>query len=85
MGSIIVTAGFVALYVAFLVWYGGKGKPLSNAVVDALLVEMRKQAGRQMQGGGESPIFQQFRDLTENDDGREYYMVNLLHLYQLSY
>ncbi len=39
---------------------------------------MQKQAGRQEQADGESPILQQFRDLTQNDDGREYYMVNLL-------
>ena len=77
-GSILVAVVFAALYVAFLVWYGGKGKPLSHAEVDALLAEIRKQAGRQEQAGGESPILQQFRDLTENDDGREYYMVNLL-------
>ena len=77
-GSILVAVVFAALYVAFLVWYGGKGKPLSHAEVDALLAEIQKQAGRQEQAGGESPILQQFRDLTENDDGREYYMVNLL-------
>ena len=30
-GSILVAVVFAALYVAFLVWYGGKGKPLSRA------------------------------------------------------
>ncbi len=30
-GTIILTAVFVALYAAFLVWYGGRGKPLSQA------------------------------------------------------
>ena len=37
-GSILVAVVFAALYVAFLVWYGGKGKPLSHAEVDALHV-----------------------------------------------
>ena len=39
-GSILVAVVFAALYVAFLVWYGGKGKPLSHAEVDALLAEI---------------------------------------------
>ena len=77
-GAILVAVAFVALYVAFLVWYGGRGKPLSDAEVDALLAEMRKRAGKQGQAGGESPILQQFRDLARSDDGRDYYMVNLL-------
>ena len=45
-GSVFVAAVFAALYVVFLVWYCGRGKPLSNAEVDALLSEMRKPAGR---------------------------------------
>ena len=63
---------------AFLVWYGGRGKPLSDAEVDALLAEIQKRAGKQGQADGESPILQQFRELAKSDDGREYYMVNLL-------
>jgi hypothetical protein len=39
---------------------------------------MQKRAGKQTQGEGKSPILDQFRELTKNDDGREYYMVNLL-------
>jgi hypothetical protein len=76
--TIILPAIFILLYIAFLLWYGGRGKPLSQAEVDALLVEMQRQAGKQGQVGAESPILQQFRELTKNDDGREYYMVNLL-------
>ncbi len=65
------------MYVIFLLWYGGKGKPITAVEVDALLVEMKRRAGKQ-DSKEESPILQQFRDLTQNDDGREYYMVNLL-------
>jgi hypothetical protein len=75
--SIVLFIVFVLLYLAFLVWYGGRGKPLSQAEVDALLLEMQRRAGKQMQAE-ETPILQQFRDLTKGDDGREYYMVNLL-------
>ena len=76
--TIILPAIFILLYIAFLFWYGGRGKPLSQAEVDALLVEMQRRAGKQGQVEAESPILQQFRELTKNDDGREYYMVNLL-------
>lgn len=73
----ITTVVFALLYLAFLFWYGGKGKPLTAVEVDALLAEIKKRAGKQ-DSEEESPILQQFRDLTQNDDGREYYMVNLL-------
>ncbi len=74
---LIIAVVFVLLYIAFLFWYGGKGKPLTAVEVDALLAEIKKRAGKQ-DSEEESPILQQFRDLTQNDDGQEYYMVNLL-------
>jgi hypothetical protein len=74
---IIAAFVFVLLYLAFLFWYGGKGKPLNTVEVEDLLTEIKKRAGKQ-DSEEESPILQQFRDLTQNDDGREYYMVNLL-------
>ena len=75
--SIFIPAVFTLLYLAFLFWYGGRSKPLSQAEVESLLAEMKRRAGKQGQDD-EPPILQQFRELTENDDGREYYMVNLL-------
>jgi len=51
---------------------------LSQAEVDVLLLEMQRRAGKQEQVETESPILQQFRELTKNEDGQEYYMVNLL-------
>jgi hypothetical protein len=76
--TIILAAVFFALYAVFLVWYGGRGKPLSQAEVDALLLEMKRRVGKQGQIEAESPILQEFRELAKTDDGREYYMVNLL-------
>jgi len=67
----------VLLYVAFLFWYGGKGKPLSEAEVESLLAEMKRRAGKQPEEE-EGPIMKEFRQLAKSDDGREYYMVNLL-------
>jgi hypothetical protein len=76
-GIVILIVVFIALYAVFLVWYGGKSKPLSQGELESLLAEMKRRAGKQAQAD-ESPLLQQFRELIKNDDGREYYMVNLL-------
>lgn len=75
---IILAAVFVILYGAFLVWYGGRGKPLSQAEVDAYISEIQKRAGKQGLSEAEMPMMKEFRELAQSDDGREYYMVNLL-------
>lgn len=75
--SIALCIVFVMLYLAFLFWYGGRGKPLTQAEVESLLAEMKRRAGKESQSE-ESPLLDQFRELTKNDDGREFYMVNLL-------
>ena len=77
IGPMIVAAIFVLIYTVFLFWYGGRGKPLSQAELEAMLDEIKTRAGKQAQLQ-EAPIFAQFRALTSSDDGREYYMVNLL-------
>ena len=77
-GPLILSIVFVLFYLAFLFWFGGKSRPLSQAEVDALLAEMRRRAGKQALDEESSPLLKQFRELTKNDDGREYYMVNLL-------
>jgi hypothetical protein len=74
---IFIPTVFTLLYLAFLFWYGGKGKPLTAVEVDVFLAKIKRRAGTQ-DSKEESPILQEFRDLTQNDDGREYYMVNLL-------
>lgn len=74
---IFVPVVFALLYLVFWFWYGGKGKSISQSEVESLLAEMKHRAGKQAEAG-ESPILQQFRELTENDDGQEFYMVNLL-------
>jgi len=75
--SMFLAIGFLLLYGVFLVWYGGRGKPLTPAEVERLLAEIRQRAGRSAQSE-EPPLFQSFRDLVKNDDGRDYIMVNLL-------
>jgi hypothetical protein len=76
--TMILLAIFILLYIAFLVWYGGKGKPLSGQEVDSLVADMQRRAGKPVQSAEEAPILKEFRELAKTDDGREYYMVNLL-------
>jgi hypothetical protein len=75
--SIALSIVFVLLYLAFLFWYGGRGKPLTDHEVETLLDEMKRRAGKQALEE-ESPILQEFRELAKSDDGRDYYMINLL-------
>jgi hypothetical protein len=74
--SIVLLIVFVMLYLAFLFWYGGISKPLSQAEVESMLAEIKRRGGKQSQEG-EPPLLQQFCDLAKSDDGREFYMVNL--------
>jgi hypothetical protein len=76
IGPIILTAVFLSLYIVFLIWYGGNGKPLTDAEVNTLIAEMQQRSGNS--GKPESLILQEFRNLAGSDDGKEYYMINLL-------
>jgi len=76
--TLIPLIAFILIYTAFLIWYGGKGKPLSTTEVESLLAEMQKRAGKPQGTGSETSLLNQFRALAKSDDGHEYYMVNLL-------
>jgi len=71
--TILLGIIFVALYAAFLIWYGGQGKPLSAREVDNLLAEMQKRAGKPAQTEEEAPLLKQFRELAKSDDGGDGY------------
>jgi hypothetical protein len=74
---IVLLIIFVMLYLAFLFWYGGRSKPLTEAEIESLLAEIKRRGGKQSQEG-KPLLFQQFRNLAKSDDGREFYMVNLM-------
>ena len=69
-----ITLAVAALYGAFLLWYGGRGKPLSAAEIESGL---RQLAGRNQDPHGQA-LLQDVRDLLANDDGREFVMQNLV-------
>ncbi len=79
MVTFLTIAAFAALYALFLFWYGGTSKPLTSAETEALLSEIRRRAGKEDKSGVEEPtLLSQFRDLATSDDGRDFWMVNLL-------
>lgn len=80
--TLLLLTAFVLLCTVFLVWYGGRSRPLTGPEVESLLDEMKRQAGKETQTKNtqtnDTPILNQFRELAKSDDGREFYMINLL-------
>jgi hypothetical protein len=67
--------GLVLLYGLFWLGYGGKGMPLSQDEVDALIAAIEQNA--RSRGGADPELLEAFRRVGEADDGQEFYMVNL--------
>ena len=64
----------VALYVLFLLWYGGRGKPLTQAEIDRFM----QQLGSRARGPEGEAMLAAVRGVVANDDGREFVMQNLV-------
>ncbi len=75
---LILFVVIVLLYAAFLLWYGGKSRPLSEDEVDTLVARIWRSAGKQGLPEEEPALLREFRVLAGSDDGRDYYMVNLI-------
>ncbi len=64
----------VFLYGVFLVWYGGRAKPLTH---DEIETGLRQLAERHQDAQSQAGL-QDVRDLLAHDDGREFVMQNLV-------
>jgi hypothetical protein len=75
MNSTLLIATVLALlYGLFLLWYGGRGSPLSETEI----VHFERELSQLMQGR-EGPTAQELvRAIAANDDGREFVMHNLV-------
>ena len=69
-----VALPFVAIYIAFLVWYGGNGKPMTADEIDAGLRELLATDTSEHAKGAVDDL----RQLLANDDGKEFVMQNLV-------
>ena len=74
---IIAPLVFTLIYVVFLLWYGGRGRPLSTAEADVLLDRVHRHA---LAAGAPLALdlLGALREVVKDDDGREFVMVNLI-------
>lgn len=74
MSPLLVIISFLALYALFLVWYGGKGKPLTPIEIERFMRELQPAApDEQVQ-----TLLAEVRLMVSNDDGEEFVMQNLV-------
>ena len=71
---ITIALPLLAIYVAFVVWYGGIGKPMTQEEKDAAL---RALAATDTSEHTQAAI-NEVRELLANDDGKEFIMQNLV-------
>jgi hypothetical protein len=72
--GIVIFAPLLALYVAFVVWYGGDGKAMAPDEIEAGLREL--QASDTSEHG--KAVVEEIRELLASDDGKEFIMQNLV-------
>lgn len=70
--------GLVALlYGTFWVWYGGNGEPLSEEEGLEMLKQIEQVHGVKLEDTPEGSMSRNLRVMLPNDDGKEFYAVNL--------
>ena len=58
---------------AFVLWYGGRGRPLSSTEVETFMAGLKARA----RGPLDAALVEEVRTLAAGDDGREFVMQNL--------
>ena len=74
MSSIIIILSTLAIYSLFWCWYVGLGRKVSPELIEQVMVNCTKAGGAWSSETHQSNI----RKLLENDDDKEFVMVNLL-------
>lgn len=75
MSPIAIWSAAAVLYGAFRLWYDGFRRPLTRDEVDAYVAQMHER------GSSEVNDPELMRTFLENDDGREFVMLNLVRLH----
>ncbi len=70
----VITVPLLGLFLLFVTWYGGKGKPLRPDEIEAFFNAL----GKMDLSEGEKEIIPEIRSLLANDDGQEFVMQNLV-------
>ncbi|TDP63476.1 hypothetical protein DES47_105482 [Roseateles toxinivorans] len=72
--SMAICLALLLLYIAFVVWYGGRGRPLTAAEIEAYVAELETLATE----ANKQDLLASVRALLAQDDGREFVMQNLV-------
>lgn len=75
MSPLVIWGSAALLYAAFRFWYDGIRRPLSKEEVDAYVEAMRGRAASEVNDP------ESMRTFLENDDGKEFVMLNLVRLH----
>lgn len=79
-GPRILWVALVAVYGAFAAWYGGDAAPLTSDETERYLAQIRSRvvAAGEGQAHGIDTMLEELRRLCKDDDGREFWMLNLI-------
>lgn len=69
--ALAIAIPLLAVYGLFLVWYGGRGQPLSPAEIDQFMKELGALTT-------DEAVLQELQTLIAGDDGKEFVMQNLV-------
>ena len=67
---------FVIVYGGFIIWYGGITRPMDQKEINTGIDLLELQIS--LNGESDTNFISQLRTALSNDDGREFYMVNLM-------
>jgi hypothetical protein len=74
MSAVISSLAIIVFYALFLLWYGGRTRPLSTAEVDEFLQLLVRNG----LDHDDPELFASVKRLLEKDDGRSFLMLNLI-------
>lgn len=67
----------VLFYASFWIWYGGNGDPLTQSEGEAMLRQIEEVHGIKLDDAPDGSISRNLMAMIPNDDGKEFYAVNL--------
>jgi hypothetical protein len=76
--ALFVFVTFGAAYVVFLLWYGGRGRPMTEDEAGSRVKMIERTARAAGAGDADQGLLEALREVGRNDDGREFVMVNLI-------
>ncbi|HZP12424.1 MAG TPA: hypothetical protein VFB36_08390 [Nevskiaceae bacterium] len=74
--QVVLWIVLAALFAAFVFWYGGHAKPMTQAESDAIFAKIAEHAKNEP--NTDPHIRDELHELAAQDDGNEYFMVNLI-------